>query len=98
MPSFKPPDFNGPPMHIKSQTLFSWKTRRGLVLIVGWLVALHCLAFPNPASAKPLSDHELGELRNLFAKLDSDGPIDAVLDRSAWPQDDGMTSYLELEL
>lgn len=72
-----------------------WAIRPLKVLIIGILLAFLC---PRNGWAKTLSDQELNVFKQHFATLQSGGSIDGVLNRAAWPQDDGLASYLELEL
>ncbi|MBF0107753.1 MAG: lytic transglycosylase domain-containing protein [Magnetococcales bacterium] len=52
----------------------------------------------QPLTVEALSERELELFRNHFAILEGGGPIDEVLDHSSWPKDEGLASYLEMEL
>ncbi|MBF0147062.1 MAG: lytic transglycosylase domain-containing protein [Magnetococcales bacterium] len=85
-------------MHIEHPSLGLWNSRPGIVLTGIWLAIIYCISFPSPALTQSLSDQELNVFRNYFTVLENGGPIDELLDRSNWPKDDGLASYLELEL
>ncbi|MBF0140664.1 MAG: lytic transglycosylase domain-containing protein [Magnetococcales bacterium] len=74
------------------------KNVRAAVLILGWLAVFFCCSPPRSASSADLTEKELNIFRNHFHILESGGPIDEVLDRSTWPDNNGLASYLELEL
>ncbi|MEO5328394.1 MAG: lytic transglycosylase domain-containing protein [Magnetococcus sp. THC-1_WYH] len=75
-----------------------WRILPNPILWASLLVALFCPFLLNTGWANTLSDRELTRFRQYFALLQGGGSIDAVLDRSTWPHDDGLASYLELEL
>ncbi|MBF0461315.1 MAG: lytic transglycosylase domain-containing protein [Magnetococcales bacterium] len=52
----------------------------------------------TPAMAGAVEEDTGKRASELFAILESGGPIDAVLDRSRWPKQDLLVSYLEWEL
>lgn len=85
-------------MHIGYYRVTLWHILSHLFLWTSLLIALLCSSLPNTGWANTLSDRELARFRQYFALLQSGGSIDAVLDRSTWPHDDGLASYLELEL
>ncbi|MBF0212363.1 MAG: lytic transglycosylase domain-containing protein [Magnetococcales bacterium] len=69
--------------------------RLSLSLFIFWL--LPGVLLPESLSAA-VDEERIAGFRNRFAVLDRDGPLDSVLDRSAWPANDFLTAYLELEL
>ncbi|MBF0098693.1 MAG: lytic transglycosylase domain-containing protein [Magnetococcales bacterium] len=64
--------------------------RYAVLYLLGWLLLL-------PAQARAAHEVDPHTLE-LFRILDQGGPIDAVLERSSWPSDDFVVSYLEWEL
>ncbi|MBF0419487.1 MAG: lytic transglycosylase domain-containing protein [Magnetococcales bacterium] len=64
----------------------------------GWFLLFIYFFFPTAVAAEDMSEKDLDTFRNLFAVLDSEGPIDQVLDRSRWPDISDLASYLELEI
>ncbi|GAB0056914.1 hypothetical protein SIID45300_01229 [Candidatus Magnetaquicoccaceae bacterium FCR-1] len=54
------------------------------------------LASAVPARAADEASVEL--FRRHFAVLEQDGPLDTLLDRTTWPQNEFLASYLELEI
>ena len=72
--------------------------RRGGAAVVRALAAVAFVAVLLPAVPAWPGDGAVAGFSPLFRTLESDGPIDAVLDRSKWPDNDRLASYLELEL
>lgn len=54
------------------------------------------MAFALPAEASKQDDGS--RFRRLFAILEGEGSISSLMDRSLWPNNDRLTSYLEFEL
>lgn len=68
------------------------------ILTLGWLPIFFYLFIPLSMAAEAIPERELEIFKNYFALLEKDGPSAAILDRSTWPNNDGLASYLELEL
>ncbi|MBF0624190.1 MAG: lytic transglycosylase domain-containing protein [Magnetococcales bacterium] len=56
------------------------------------------VAWPGSSLTAEPSRDTLEKFRGLFRVLEGTGPIDDALDRSLWPRDELLASYLELEL
>ncbi|MEO5350702.1 MAG: lytic transglycosylase domain-containing protein [Magnetococcus sp. YQC-3] len=80
----------------KSARLFGWQIPAGgvrglLAASLGWLLLM-------PVAASGIEEDLGRRAIELFAILENGGNLDPVLDRSRWPQNDLIVSYLELEL
>ncbi|MBF0435710.1 MAG: lytic transglycosylase domain-containing protein [Magnetococcales bacterium] len=71
---------------------------RAAIVISGWLAFF--LGHPFPMAAAPAggTGSDLNIFRTYFKILENGGPVDEVLDRSTWPDNADLISYLELEL
>ncbi|MBF0434319.1 MAG: lytic transglycosylase domain-containing protein [Magnetococcales bacterium] len=85
-------------MHTKLSSLMRKLSRIGTFVWAGWLVVFCGLFIPDPGAASTLSEQELGVFRHYFDVLEGGGPVDELLDRSRWPNNDDLASYVELEL
>ncbi|MBF0272228.1 MAG: lytic transglycosylase domain-containing protein [Magnetococcales bacterium] len=61
-------------------------------------VVVLTLLVPSGLSWAAVDEDPVVGFRRRFAVLEQDGPLETLLDRSAWPANDLLTSYLELEL
>jgi soluble lytic murein transglycosylase len=62
---------------------------------------IFCIFFLTWGFMTPLAlakDGDGSRFRDLFSVLEREGNLDAMMDRSQWPGNDRLTSYLELEL
>ncbi|HAT51108.1 MAG: lytic transglycosylase domain-containing protein [Nitrospirae bacterium] len=72
--------------------------KRSSILTWGWLPLLFCFFIQPAAATEALPEKDLEVFRQYFSLLEKEGPSEALLDRATWPDNDGLASYLELEL
>lgn len=65
---------------------------------VAFLVVFFGLSLSLPSRSVPADEGEGARFRKLFAALEEKGGLEKLMDRSQWPENDRLTSYLEYEL